>query len=220
MHVGAFSSPFRKAIPCPMSLRPLFVTQVYQATLAEGRGFAEFNAQLIDACRMLAEEDEGGRRWCRANGYRGYTSYGSLNDLPQRLPEFAELKRHLDRHALAYAKALNFDLARKPRLDNLWVNILKPGGGHTGHIHPHAFLSGTVYVETPPGASALKLEDPRLPMMMARPSVNDEASEAERPFVYLKPQPGTVLMWESWLRHEVPVNAARSDRISVSFNYA
>nr|WP_315050978.1 TIGR02466 family protein [uncultured Brevundimonas sp.] len=203
-----------------MSLRPLFVTQVYQATLAEGRGFAEFNAQLIDACRMLAEEDEGGRRWCRANGYRGYTSYGSLNDLPQRLPEFAELKRHLDRHALAYAKALNFDLARKPRLDNLWVNILKPGGGHTGHIHPHAFLSGTVYVETPPGASALKLEDPRLPMMMARPSVSEEASEAERPFVYLKPQPGTVLMWESWLRHEVPVNAARSDRISVSFNYA
>ena len=71
-----------------------------------------------------------------------------------------------------------------------------------------------------PSRSALKLEDPRLPMMMARPSVSEEASEAERPFVYLKPQPGTVLMWESWLRHEVPVNAARSDRISVSFNYA
>lgn len=203
-----------------MTLRPLFVTQVYEATLAGSPGFEAFNAELADACRMLAEEDMAGRRWCKANGYRGYTSYGSLNDLPQRLPEFADLKRHLDRHALAYAQALNFDLARKPRLDTLWVNILKPGGGHTGHIHPHAFLSGTVYVEVPDGASALKLEDPRLPMMMARPGVTDDAPEAEKPFVYLSPAPGAVLMWESWLRHKVPPNAARTDRISISFNYA
>lgn len=202
-----------------MSLRPLFVTQVYEASLAEAAGFAAFNAELAAACRLLAVEDGAGRAWCRAHGYRGYTSYGSLTDLPHRLPEFAELKRRLDRHAVLYARALNFDLARKPRLDNLWVNILKPGGGHSGHIHPHAFLSGTVYVEVPDGASALKLEDPRLPLMMARPGVLPDAPEAERPFVYLSPRAGTVLMWESWLRHEVPPNAARGDRISISFNY-
>ena len=203
-----------------MSLRPLFVTQVYEASLAAAPGFEGFNAALAEACRMLAAEDQAGRAWCRAHGYRGYTSYGSLPDLPQRLPEFAELKRLLDKHAQAYAKALHFDLTRRPRLDNLWVNILKPGGGHTGHIHPHAFLSGTVYVEVPDGASALKLEDPRLPMMMARPGVRADAPEAEQPFVYLAPQAGTVLMWESWLRHEVPANGARSERISISFNYA
>ena len=203
-----------------MSLRPLFVTQVYEASLAEVRGFDDFNAELAEACRMLAVEDGAGRAWCKAHNYRGYTSYGSLNDLPQRLPEFAELKKHLDRHALAYARALNFDLARKPRLDTMWVNILKPGGAHSGHIHPHAFLSGTIYVEVPDGASALKLEDPRLAMMMARPSVHADASQAEQPFVYLAPQAGTVLMWESWLRHEVPMNVAKAERISISFNYA
>jgi conserved hypothetical protein len=203
-----------------MTLRPLFITHVYEASLAGAAGFDAFNAELAHACRMLAAEDAAGRAWCRNHGYRGYTSYGSLNDLPQRLPEFAELKRRLDKHAQAYASALNFDLARKPRLDNLWVNLLKPGGAHSGHIHPHAFLSGTVYVEVPDGASALKLEDPRLPMMMARPGVRPDAPEAERPFVYLTPRPGTVLMWESWLRHEVPPNAARTERISISFNYA
>ena len=202
------------------TLRPLFVTQVYEASLANTPGFEDFNASLAEAVRSLSVEDSAGRAWCRAHGYRGYTSYGSLNDLPQRMPEFGELKRHLDRHAIAYARALNFDLARKPRLDNLWVNILKPGGSHSGHIHPHAFLSGTVYVEVPDGASALKLEDPRLPMMMARPGILPDAPVAERPFVYLAPQPGTVLMWESWLRHEVPPNAAKSERISISFNYA
>ena len=207
-------------MPQPPVLRPLFVTQVYEATLAATPGFDGFNESLADAVRMLAVEDGAGRAWCRTHGYRGYTSYGSLNDLPNRAPEFAELKRHLDRHAVAYARALNFDLARKPRLDSLWVNLLKPGGGHSGHIHPHAFLSGTVYIEVPDGASSLKLEDPRLPMMMARPAVSDAASEAEKPFVYLAPRAGTVLMWESWLRHEVPPNAAKSERISISFNYA
>ena len=64
------------------------------------------------------------------------------------------------------------------------------------------------------------MEDPRLVMMMNRPGVTDTATEAERPFVYLKPQAGTILMWESWLRHEVPANRATEQRISISFNYS
>jgi uncharacterized protein (TIGR02466 family) len=81
-------------------------------------------------------------------------------------------------------------------------------------------LSGTVYVATPPGASALKLEDPRLAMMMAAPPRLADAPQDLQTFVYLQPAAGTVLMWESWLRHEVPANGAKTDRLSVSFNYA
>lgn len=204
-----------------MSLRPLFVTEIYQASLAQERGFAAFNAELEEAVLMLAEEDAAGRAWCKANAYGGYTSYASLDDLPQRATVFSELKTKLDRHAKAYAKALHMDLgAGRLRLDSLWVNLLKPGAGHTGHIHPHSVISGTVYVAVPPGASALKLEDPRLPLMMAAPPRDADAPESARSFVYLQPDAGTILMWESWLRHEVPANAAKAPRISISFNYA
>ena len=204
-----------------MSTRPLFVTQVYEASFAAEKGFAAFNAELEEACRMLADEDLAGQRWCRDNAYGGYTSYASLDDLPMRASIFDDLKRKLDRHAAAYAKDLELDLGRRRlKLDSLWVNILKPGAAHSGHIHPHSVLSGTVYVATPPGASALRLEDPRLPLMMAAPPRKADASESARSFIYLQPEPGTVLMWESWLRHEVPANAAKKERISVSFNYA
>lgn len=203
-----------------MSLRTLFVTQVYQASLAGERGFEAFNAELEDACLMLAEEDEAGRAWCRREGYGGYTSYASLDDLPTRASVFGRLKTKLDRHAARFAEALELDLGGgRLRLDSLWVNILKPGAGHTGHIHPHSVISGTVYVDVPPGASALKLEDPRLPLMMAAPPRRADACEQARSFVYLQPEAGTILMWESWLRHEVVVNRARRNRISVSFNY-
>jgi uncharacterized protein (TIGR02466 family) len=204
-----------------MTSRALFVTRLFEASLAADKGFAAFNADLEDACRMLADEDQAGRRWCKANAYPGYTSYASLDDLPTRVTAFGDLKRKVDKLAAAFAAEVAFDLkGRRLVMDSLWVNILKPGGTHTSHIHPHSVISGTYYVATPPGASALKLEDPRLPMMMAAPGRHAEAPEDLQTFVYVAPAPGTVLLWESWLRHEVPANGAKSDRISVSFNYA
>ena len=204
-----------------MALRPLFATPVYETSLSTSGSFENFRVELESACRMLAEEDAAGRAWCKANSYGGYTSYASLDDLPTRVSVFGELRAKLDRHAKAFAADLAFDLrGGRLKLDSLWVNVLKPGAAHSGHIHPHSVISGTVYVVTPPGASALKLEDPRLPLMMAAPPRRADAPEAAQTFVYLQPQPGTVLMWESWLRHEVPANRARTERISISFNYA
>jgi uncharacterized protein (TIGR02466 family) len=203
-----------------MSLRALFVTRLYEASLQAERGFAAFNDELAQACLMLSQEDEAGRAWCRREGYGGYTSYASLDDLPTRASIFGKLKTRLDRHAAAFAQDLALDLgAGRLRLDSLWVNVLKPGAGHTGHIHPHSVISGTVYVDVPPGASALKLEDPRLAMMMAAPPRRPDAPEDARSFVYLQPSPGALYMWESWLRHEVTPNRAKTPRISVSFNY-
>lgn len=203
-----------------MAIRHLFATPVYEASLSTDRNFENFRAELEDTCRMLAREDAAGRAWCKANGYGGYTSYASLDDLPTRASVFGELKTKLDKHAATFAKDLAFDLGRgRLKLDSLWANLLKPGAAHSGHIHPHSVLSGTVYVTTPPGASSLKLEDPRLPMMMAAPPRRSDAPEKDGAFVYLRPEPGTVLMWESWLRHEVPANRAKTERISISFNY-
>lgn len=203
-----------------MSVRTLFSTQVYEASLAEERGFAAFNAELAEACEMLASEDRAGQAWCREKGYGGYTSYASLDDLPTRASVFGDLKRKLDKHAAAFADTLAFDLGRgRLRLDSLWVNVLKPGAAHSGHIHPHSVLSGTVYVAVPPGAGGLRLEDPRLPLMMAAPTRRADAPEALRSFVTLEPAPGRLFLWESWLRHEVTANQAKGERVSLSFNY-
>ena len=203
-------------------IRDLFVTRVYEATLAGDRGFDDFNDELSDACAMLAEEDKAGRAWCKANAYGGYTSYASLDDLPQRATVFGNLKKRLDKHVAAFAEDLDLELGARGRLvmDSLWVNVLKPGAAHSGHIHPHSVISGTIYVAVPPGAGGLRLEDPRLQMMMAAPRRKSEAPESVRAFVTLTPAPGTIFLWESWLRHEVLPNGARSPRVSVSFNYA
>jgi uncharacterized protein (TIGR02466 family) len=201
-----------------MSTLILFVTNLFEGSLLGEPGFD--SAELAAACRAIARGDKAGQAWCREHAYGGYTSYASLNDLPRRDSLFDELRRRLDRHVSAFASELHLDLGKRLKLDSLWINILKPGAAHSGHIHPHSVISGTIYVETPKGSSALRLEDPRLPLMMAAPKRTSDAPEAERTFVSIAPAPGTILLWESFVRHEVPANAAKSDRISLSFNYA
>lgn len=199
-----------------MTVRSLFATRFYESRIANDTLIEELEA----ACLDLAEQDKAGQRWCRDNGYRGYTSYASLDDLPERDPVIADLVKLLNRHVADFARECAFDLnGRKLKLDNIWVNVMKPGAVHTGHIHPHSVISGTVYVAVPPGAGVLKLEDPRLPMLMAAPTRLPDAAEDLQPFIYAQPSPGTVFLWESWLRHEVMPNRAKGERISVSFNY-
>lgn len=196
----------------------LFVTQLYRGEVASPDD--DFLQELDASCRAIAEDDTAGQRWCRKNGYPGYTSYASLNDLPWRFPVFKELKKRLDRHVADFVKALEYDLGgRKVALDSLWINVLPEGGTHSSHIHPHSIISGTVYVAMPDGASAIKFEDPRHAMMMYAPVRKAKAAEENRSFVYRAPKPGEMLLWESFLRHEVPLNQAESERISVSFNY-
>jgi len=196
--------------------RSLFATRLYDAEIDD----PALLGALAHSIRSISEDDEAGRRWSREKGYKGYTSYASLNDLPKRDPAFAGLQKLLTRHAASFADELAFDLGKKPKLDSLWVNLLKPGGHHTAHIHPHSILSGTLYVEAPKGSGPIRFEDPRLPMMMAAPVRRDEAPEELRPFIAVEPRAGLLLMWESWLRHEVLPGSAKADRLSISFNFS
>ena len=196
--------------------RSLFATRLYETQIDD----AALLVELAHSIRTLSQDDEAGRRWSRDKGYKGYTSYASLDDLPRRDPAFADLQKLLTRHAASFADELAFDLGKKPKLDSLWVNLLKADGHHTAHIHPHSILSGTLYVEAPKDSGAIRFEDPRLPMMMAAPVRRDEAPEELRPFIAVEPRAGLLLMWESWLRHEVLPGSAKADRLSISFNFS
>jgi len=197
-------------------IRNLFATRLYETDIADDALLDE----LAHSIRSLAEDDEAGQRWSAEHRYAGYTSYASLNDLPRRDPVMGDLAKLLTKHAAQFANDCAFDLPRKPKLDSLWVNLLRGSGHHSGHIHPHSIISGTLYVEVPKGSGAIRFEDPRLPLMMAAPTRRPDAPEELQPFVTVQPRPGLLLLWESWLRHEVLPGTGRGERLSVSFNFA
>ena len=196
--------------------RRLFVTQLYEAQV----GDEQLLEDLAHSIRSLAQDDVAGRRWSEEHRYSGYTSYASLNDLPRRDPVIGELSKLLTKHAASFWNDCAFDLARKPKLDSIWVNLLRGSGHHGAHIHPHSIVSGTLYVQVPKGSGAIRFEDPRLPLMMAAPTRRPDAPDELQPFITVEPRPGLLLLWESWLRHEVLPGTGRGERLSISFNFA
>jgi len=96
----------------------LFVTRLYRAKLSE-LGKPIDTGELETTCLSLANDDEAGQTWCEENGYPGYTSYASLDDLPWRFPIFKDLVKVLDKHVASFAKDLAFDLGgKKLQLDS------------------------------------------------------------------------------------------------------
>lgn len=192
----------------------LFVTRLH-------RGRISLAQDLERTCLGVAAQDQAGQRWSREHGYGGYTSYASLNDLTRRASMFADLEKAIAKQVAAFARELQFDMAgRKLALDSLWINVMEKGAIHAPHIHPHSVISGTYYVTVPPKSGAIRFEDPRLPMLMAAPPKKKNARPENRSFIDVVPKPGLLLLWESWLRHGVEPNRARTPRISVSFNYS
>jgi uncharacterized protein (TIGR02466 family) len=201
-----------------MSIQALFPTLIYTARLAAARA-RRLNTQLRAEARQLEADDAAGRRWSQRNYPGGYTSYGSASRMHRVSPTFAALAAELDRHVARFARQLEFDLSARPlTMTDCWVNRMSAGAAHGLHLHPLSTISGTYYVATPRGAPGLKLEDPRLERFMAAPP-RLARSGAARAWVTLPVRTGMLVLFESWLRHEVPANRTRAARLSISFNY-
>ena len=200
-------------------LHALFSTLVYTSAL-QGSGTRDFNRQLLKECRQLRLDDAAGRRWSVKNYPGGYTSYGSVHRLHMVSPTFESLRRKLERHIAAFSSAVEWDLAgRALQMTDCWVNIMPRHTVHGLHLHPHSSLSGTYYVQVPKGSPGIKFEDPRLERFMAAPPRKAQAARETKPWVTFPAAAGRLILFESWLRHEVAPNTAIGERISVSFNY-
>lgn len=202
-----------------MPTRAWFPTYIYCEPLQKS-GLARMNADLAEECRRLREYDTAGRKWSEKNYPGGYTSYASMNELHRFSTTFADLEKKLLRHVRTFARTLDFDLrGRSIALTDLWVNIMPPTAAHSLHLHPLSFVSGTYYVVTPRGCPGLKFEDPRLDRFMAAPPRRPTARRENKAHVTYPAEAGNVILFESWLRHEVAANRVAEERISVSFNY-
>jgi uncharacterized protein (TIGR02466 family) len=203
-----------------MTVYRLFPTHVYSARLGGAAG-SKLNSRLLRESRQLSLDDAAGRRWSAKNYPGGYTSYGSAHRMHRLSPTFAALERAIDRHVARFAASLELDLeGRELAMTDCWVNIMPHGTTHGLHLHPLSTISGTYYVRTPRGCPGLKLEDPRLERMMAAPPRRAKAARENRPWVVLPAEAGSLLLFESWLRHEVPANLTAGERVSISFNFA
>lgn len=203
-----------------MPIRAWFPTFLYCEPLLKN-GLRRLNDELAAECHQVRDYDEAGRAWSAKNYPGGYTSYGSMAQLQHFSSSFADLEKKIARHVKAFARALDMDLRGKAlQMTDCWINIMPEQAAHSLHLHPLSVISGTYYVRTPKGCPGLKFEDPRLGSLMAAPPKVANVRDENRTYVTYPAEAGNVILFESWLRHEVPANRVAEERISISFNYA
>ena len=196
-----------------------FPTFIYYEDLQKSAA-GKFNAELLKECCQIRDFDDAGREWSQTGYPGGYTSYGSMAQLHKFSSTFAELERRINRHVKLFTQHLEMDLRkRRFMMSDCWVNIMPRQVVHSLHLHPLSFISGTYYLSAPPGCSRIKFEDPRLSKFMAAPPRLPNPRKENQQFVSYAAETGKVILFESWLRHEVAANQSSEDRVSVSFNY-
>ena len=106
-----------------------------------------------------------------------------------------------------------------------WANVNGPGDGNICHYHPGSFWSGTYYVDDGGCASdsalggEFEMLDPRgaAPGMYA-PSLRMLDDAAAGSAETIRPHPGLLLLFPSWLQHQVRAYRGDRLRISIAFN--
>lgn len=195
-------------------MKTYFSTQIYQSEIAFD--LSDLQTEILQIQKL----DKVGKDWSKNNYKKGYTSYSSMDQLHQLSSTFGNLQKKIDHHVARYLKDLDATSTLKNlKMTNCWVNIMPKGTQHSAHLHPHSVISGSFYVHVSPDSSAIKFEDPRLSQLMNAPMVKQAARSFNKRFVSLQPKAGDVILFESWLKHEVPTNESSEPRVSISFNY-
>ncbi len=198
-------------------IQNLFPSYIYKAS---AKTPAKLNRELLDEAFKISQIDKSGQVWSQKNYLGGYTSYGSMSQLHRFSSTFGELESLINQHVAKFIKHSEMDIRPKElRMRTCWLNIMPQGVLHSMHLHPLSVLSGTYYVKIPKNSSGLKFEDPRMGFFMASPARKTNAKSENQRFVTVTPKVGELILFESWMRHEVPANPAPGERISISFNY-
>lgn len=151
------------------------------------------------------------------------TDYLAGNLFDHEHPVLGWLKSCVNRAVLDYAQAAGIDYELEFRTQ-AWANINRFGDYHNLHNHPHAWLSGTYYLQVPvakplPGRSdrnpgAISFYDPRPQANMMAVKGDPQVDPEHR----ILPQAGEILLWPAFLHHLVHPNLSDELRVSVSFN--
>lgn len=108
---------------------------------------------------------------------------------------------------------------RRLAIERAWINIFKPGAQEAQHTHDGSLLSCSYYVEAPENCGCIALPDP----IGERRSYREFTKTAghsllTRREMAIEPQPGRLVMFESWVPHYVQCNKSDEDRISIAMN--
>jgi uncharacterized protein (TIGR02466 family) len=143
----------------------------------------------------------------------GYTTFYGGYELNENLKNsMPKLCNFILSNAYEILERQHINLGNKKlEITTFWMSRMLKNGFHAKHLHAHSFYSGTYYVNADPTNSSIKFYDARIYKQFAPESNSGEVVE-------YRPESGKLLLWDSYLEHEVDINLADIPRDAISFN--
>ena len=100
-------------------------------------------------------------------------------------------------------------------LSNAWININPKGTWNSVHAHPCSVISGVFYVATDQNTGNIVFDSGSASKHYRFNAFNSDMFL--RSAIY-HPYDGMIVLFPSWVEHEVTVNKSDKTRISIAFN--
>ena len=182
----------------------LFPTRIWQAHLeALQPHFAEWRRWVL-ALRAASPVPAG-----RTN--RGGWNSREMDVLER--PVWAPLRHAV--HAACAAALGEMGLGGRAFQLQSWINLHDRGGFNFLHMHEAALISGSFYLQVPPGSGMLCLRDPRAGARHGKVKGSVPNGHAD---VQLRPSSGLLVLFPCWMEHYVEPHDGAEPRICIAFN--
>ena len=144
-------------------------------------------------------------------------TYSSNGRGIEQFAEFDNFTSLLKTYSRSYMNSLGYAISEDQLDVYLFASEMHKGDSHRIHTHQNCFLSGVFYLQVPPGSADLIFHDPR-PFRKFIFNRKIKETEATWDRIICKPEKGLLLLWESWIEHEVSKNNSEDGRITLVFN--
>ena len=184
----------------------IFPIPIHQIDVNE---FSEIQDELIDYAYDLKRKEPIGKSNTNRGGWQSSVFDVGLKD--DKLHEFLI-------NSLVglppFKKSIDFTVKS-------WININKPGDHNITHTHPKNDLSGVLWIKCSENCGDIEFENPSV--FQTFQEINSYTDDFKNknniyPAYYFPPIEGRVIIFPSYLMHQVKENKSNEDRISVSFN--
>tara|TARA_B100002051_G_C16696121_1_gene618252 strand:+ start:935 stop:1540 length:606 start_codon:yes stop_codon:yes gene_type:complete len=175
--------------------------------------YKEINKELSNYIYNLQKKDPSGNSRSNRGGWHS-PNFDIVNPGPpiNFINEFKDFLKDIIVNEFGWEYIPN-----RQRIVAMWAIINNKNSYNVKHNHQNCYLSSAYYVKKPKDSGEITFFDPKEAKTYRFPEI-EKNTDFSVEKITIKPEEGELLIFPSYLYHEVSENLVNEDRIVVSFN--
>ena len=175
--------------------------------------YKKINKELLNYILELQKKDRKGNNRSNKGGWHS-PNFDLVNPGPpiNFINSFKDFLKHLIEGEFGWEYVPN-----KQRIVAMWAIINKKNSYNVRHNHQNCYLSAAYYIKKPKNSGEISFYDPKEVRTYRFPEIKNYTNYSAE-VKTIKPEEGDLLIFPSYLYHDVGINSSDEDRIVVSFN--